>query len=86
MGGITQTTVDLRIIFKAALEHNAVALAVAHNHPSGRLSPSNADKELTRRITEAGNLLHIKLIEHIIVGILPDGKHDYFSFSENGLL
>lgn len=86
MGGITQTTVDLRIIFKAALEHNAVALAVAHNHPSGRLNPSNADKELTRRITEAGNLLHIKLIEHIIVGILPDGKHDYFSFSENGLL
>lgn len=86
LGGLTQTTVDLRIIFKAALEHNAVALAVAHNHPSGQLRPSLPDKELTKRISEAGNILHIKLIEHIIVGILPDGKHDYFSFSENGLL
>ena len=86
MGGLTQTTVDLRVIFKAALEHKATALAVAHNHPSGNLKPSTPDKELTRRIAEAGNILNIKLIDHIIVGILPDGKRDYFSFSEHGLL
>jgi DNA repair protein RadC len=86
MGGLTQTTVDLRIIFKAALEHNAVALAVAHNHPSGQLRPSQADKDLTRRIAEAGNIMHIKLMEHLIVGIGPEGKRDYFSFTENGLL
>ena len=86
MGGLTQTTVDLRIIFKAALEHNAVALAVAHNHPSGQLRPSQADKDLTRRIAEAGNIMHIKLMEHLIVGIAPEGKRDYFSFTENGLL
>jgi DNA repair protein RadC len=86
MGGLTQTTVDLRVIFKAALENKATALAVAHNHPSGNLKPSTPDKELTRRIAEAGNILNIKLIDHIIVGILPDGKRDYFSFSEHGLL
>ncbi len=86
MGGLTQTTVDLRIIFKVALEHNAVAVAVAHNHPSGQLQPSQADKELTQRLADAGNILHIKLIEHLIVGILPEGKQDYFSFSENGFL
>lgn len=86
MGGLTQTTVDLRVIFKVALENKATALAVAHNHPSGNLKPSTPDKELTRRIAEAGNILNIKLIDHIIVGILPDGKRDYFSFSEHGLL
>lgn len=85
-GGLTQTTVDLRIIFRAALEHNAVSIAVVHNHPSGRLQPSQPDKDLTRRIAEAGNLLHIKLIDHLIVGILHNGKRDYFSFADNGLL
>ena len=86
LGGITQTTVDLRIIFRAALEHNAVALAVAHNHPSGNLQPSAADKELTRRIVEAGKVLQVKLLDHVIVGITPNGKPDYYSFTESGLL
>ena len=85
-GGLTQTTVDLRIIFRAALEHNAVSIAVVHNHPSGRLQPSQPDKELTKRIADAGKILHIRLLDHIIVGILPNGKHDYFSFADNGLL
>ncbi len=85
-GGLTQTTVDLRIIYRAALEHNAVAIAVVHNHPSGRLQPSQPDKELTKRIAEAGRILNIKLLDHLIVGILPSGKRDYFSFSDNGLL
>ncbi|MCQ2295325.1 MAG: DNA repair protein RadC [Bacteroidales bacterium] len=86
MGGLTQTTVDPRILFKAAIEHNAVAIAVAHNHPSGNLTPSQADKTLTQHLSEGGKLLHIKIIDHLIVGILPSGKRDYFSFSENGLL
>ena len=85
-GGITQTTVDLRIIFRSALEHNAVALAVAHNHPSGNLQPSSVDKELTRRIHEAGNIMQVRLLDHIIVGISPSGKRDYYSFTESGLL
>ncbi len=85
-GGLTQTTVDLRIIFRAALEHNAVSIAVVHNHPSGRLQPSQPDKDLTKRIAEAGKILHIKLLDHLIVGITPNGKHDYFSFADNGLL
>ena len=59
MGGLTQTTVDLRVIFGAALEHKAAAVAVAHNHPSGNLKPSTPDKELTRRIAEAGKILNI---------------------------
>ena len=85
-GGITQTTVDMRIIFRSALEHNAVALAVAHNHPSGNLQPSSVDKELTRRIHEAGNIMQVRLLDHIIVGISPNGKRDYYSFTESGLL
>ena len=76
----------MRIIFRAALEHNAVALAVAHNHPSGNLQPSAADKELTRRIVEAGKVLQVKLLDHVIVGITPNGKPDYYSFTESGLL
>lgn len=86
MGGITQTTVDVRLIFQGALEYNAIAVAVAHNHPSGLLVPSQADKELTQRISKAGDILQIKLIEHIIVGITSEGIRDYYSFTENGLL
>lgn len=85
-GGLTQTTVDVRIIFRTALEHNAVALAVAHNHPSGNLQPSGADKELTQRILKAGSFLQIKLLDHIIVGITPTGEKDYYSFSEHNIL
>ena len=85
-GGLTSTSVDMRRLFAPAIEHKAVALAVAHNHPSGSLRPSTADKELTRRINEAGKILEIKLFDHIIVGVTPSGVRDYFSFSENGLL
>lgn len=85
-GGLTQTTVDLRIIFREALQYNAVAVAVAHNHPSGNLNPSSPDKDLTRRIAETGKILNIKLVEHLIVAIQPNGKPGYFSFTESGLL
>lgn len=86
MGGQSDTNVDLRILFRGALEHKATILAVAHNHPSGSLRPSSADKTLTRRIAEAGNLLGIKLEEHLIVAIGLDGRANYYSFHDNGLV
>lgn len=85
MGGQSDTPVDLRILFRGALECKATLLAVAHNHPSGSLKPSTPDKQLTQRITEAGQLLGIKLIEHIIIAIGLDGKPNYYSFHDNGL-
>ncbi|MCX2839060.1 JAB domain-containing protein [Salinimicrobium sp. MT39] len=81
-GGITATLVDLRILFAVALKSLATAIIVAHNHPSGTLLPSQDDKTLTRKIKEAGLLLDIKLLDHLI--ITPEGK--YFSFADEGIL
>lgn len=86
MGGQSDTNVDLRILFRGALEHKATIILAAHNHPSGSLRPSSADKALTRRIYEAGNLLGIKLEEHLIIAIGLDGRADYYSFHDNGLV
>lgn len=85
-GGITQTTVDLRLMFRAAVEHGAVAMGVAHNHPSGDLTPSKSDKDLTQRITNACNTLGIKFLDHLIIGITPEGKREYYSFYESQTL
>lgn len=85
-GGIVQTPVDIRLVFGSALEHRAVAIAAVHNHPSGSLNPSASDKELTKQLSEAGKLLRIKLLDHVIIGTRPSGKADYFSFAENDLL
>ena len=86
MGGMTGTPVDLRILFRGAIECKAVSLMVAHNHPSGSLKASAEDKEITKRISEGGKLLEIKLKEHIIVALGPNGKSDYYSFHDNGHL
>ena len=86
IGGITETQVDIRRIFATALEKNAVYIAVAHNHPTGHLNPSKEDKTLTCRILEAGKVLNINLIEHIIVGIDGNNRPDYYSFHDNGLV
>ena len=80
-GGITATTVDPRLIFKKALEEEAVSIIVAHNHPSGSLQPSKADQTLTEKIREGATLLDIKLLDHIIIG-----NQGYFSFANEGLL
>lgn len=85
-GGLDQTSVDLRLIFKGALDHNAIALVVAHNHPSGSLNPSQMDKDLTHRLVEASRIMRIKLLDHLIIGIQPSGQPNYFSFFEQGLL
>ena len=80
-GGLTQTIVDVRLIFKTALEHLATALILVHNHPSGQLNPSGADKDITQKIKLAGNSLDIKLLDHLIIT-----QNDYFSFADEGIL
>ncbi len=82
VGGINSTTVDIRMIFGTALKCMATCIIMAHNHPSGDSSPSPADKKLTERVAEAGKLLDITLMDHIILE--PDGE--YFSFADHGLL
>lgn len=86
MGGMTDTPVDLRILFRGALECKAVRLMVAHNHPSGSLRASTEDRQLTRRMEEAGKIMQIKLMEHIIIGITSIGRPEYYSFHDNGQL
>jgi DNA repair protein RadC len=80
-GGLTATIVDVRLLFKKALELTSVGLIVCHNHPSGKLIPSNADKQITQKIKEAGETLDIKLLDHLIVT-----EKDYFSFADQGIL
>ncbi len=76
-GTINQASVHPREIVKAALKCNAAAIIIAHNHPSGECTPSDADRHLTRRIELACDLVDIRFVDHIIVG-----KGDYFSFEE----
>lgn len=80
-GGLTATVVDVRLLFKRALELAAVAIIVCHNHPSGKLQPSNADQQLTQKIIEAGATLDIKLLDHLIIT-----EKAYFSFADENLL
>lgn len=80
-GGMTGTVVDVRIALKKALEHNAVSLIMVHNHPSGKTQPSHADKQLTRKLKQAGELLDLKVLDHVIVT-----ENDYFSFADEGLM
>ena len=80
-GGIANAYVDLRIIFQAALLANATHIIIAHNHPSGSLKPSTDDINLTNRIKRAGDVMNIKLLDHII---LTEGG--YCSFQDNGML
>lgn len=80
-GGISGTVVDPKKIFKIALDHHACALIMGHNHPSGNCRPSDADKNITRKITQAGILLEIQVLDHIIVA------HDaYYSFADEGII
>lgn len=83
-GGQTATLVDPRLIFQGALECKAVSFMVAHNHPSGSLKPSIEDKALTKRLYQAGNLLQIKLLDHIIIALPPGSIASYYSFNDNG--
>jgi DNA repair protein RadC len=80
-GGICGTIVDPKLLFAAALKVTAISIIVAHNHPSGALRPSPADVAMTQKIKLGGEILDIKLIDHLI--LTPEG---YLSFADQGLL
>lgn len=83
-GGLTDVPVDIRLIFKYALEQNATSIVLAHNHPSGHVMPSKADDQLTKRIQEAGQVMGLKILDHIIVGIGTNGRDHYYSYQDEG--
>lgn len=80
-GTIVSTSADVKDIFKRALLNNATSIILAHNHPSGCVSPSKEDIAITRRVTEAGNLLEVTLLDHVIIG---DGQ--FCSLQEQNLI
>lgn len=81
IGGLTGTVADPRIILKKALEQDATALVLCHNHPSGNLTPSRADEQLTQKIKQAAALMDIQVLDHIIVS-----HEGYFSFADEGMI
>ncbi|NJL75117.1 MAG: DNA repair protein RadC [Saprospiraceae bacterium] len=81
IGGIAGTVVDIRMIFRKAIEGQASNLILMHNHPSGALQPSQADLEVTKRLKIAGETLDIQVLDHLIVS-----ERGYFSFADHGLL
>jgi DNA repair protein RadC len=80
-GGVSGTVADPKMIFKAALENLSSAIILSHNHPSGNLTPSEADKNLTKRLREAGTYLEIPVLDHVIFT-----DNGYLSFADEGLL
>ena len=80
-GGITGTLVDVRLVLKNALEVGATGLILAHNHPSGTLKPSEADKQITNKLKIASESLDIKVLDHLIIT-----ENAYFSFADDGIL
>ncbi len=80
-GGITGTVIDVRLILKKALENNASSIVLCHNHPSGNIQPSDADIQITKKLKEAGKIMEIPVLDHLIVT-----ENGYFSFADEGLL
>jgi DNA repair protein RadC len=80
-GGVSSTVVDSKVIFSFALESLASGIILAHNHPSGNLKPSNSDIRLTKKLVDAGEIMEVPILDHIIVG-----DNDYFSFADEGLI
>ncbi|MFW5889816.1 MAG: RadC family protein [Marinilabiliaceae bacterium] len=80
-GGISGTVIDVRIIMEKALYQHASSLILCHNHPSGNSQPSKADKDITRKLKEAGKILDIRVLDHVIVA-----ENRYFSFADEGLM
>jgi DNA repair protein RadC len=81
IGGVSGTIVDLKIIFKNALEYLASSIIICHNHPSGNLKPSNADIDITNKVKEGGKILDIQVLDHLIFT-----NDAYFSFADEGIL
>jgi len=81
VGGVSGTSVDVRLVIKSALEHRSSSLILVHNHPSGNLQPSQSDRSITCKIRDAAQLFDIQIADHIIVG-----HETYFSFADEGIL
>jgi DNA repair protein RadC len=81
IGSIGQAIVHPREVFKTAILHNAASIIFSHNHPSGNLEPSPEDRKITERLVEAGKILGIELLDHIIVS-----ESSYYSFKDKGIL
>ena len=77
-GGVSSTIVDAKLLFSVALKCNASSIIIAHNHPSGNLTPSESDKSITNKLKKAGQYLDITILDHLIVT-----KDDFFSFNDN---
>ena len=80
-GGISGTVVDPRLIFKTAIEFNASAIILCHNHPSGSTKPSESDLNLTKKLKEAGRNLDIDVLDHVIIA-----GETFFSFADEGIM
>ncbi len=80
-GGISGTVVDLRLAFGTALKSLASGIIMTHNHPSGNLSPSEEDKRITKKFVDAGQILDISVLDHLIVS-----NNGYYSFADEGIL
>lgn len=81
-GGVSSTVVDAKIVFACALKCRASSLILAHNHPSANLRPSQADRDLTQKLKQCGELLGIAILDHLILS--PEGG--YYSFGDEGML
>ena len=80
-GGMTATLVDVRLIFKMAFQNDSTSVILCHNHPSGNLTPSEADRQLTKKIIKGGELLDIKVLDHVIIT-----ERSHFSFVDEDLI
>lgn len=78
-GGLTETAVDVRMLLKQAIIHDATCFILVHNHPSGNMKPSRADDDLTARVKGASKAVNIRMLDHVIVS-----EDDYYSYAENG--
>ena len=81
IGGITATLVDVRLIYKKALEMGATSIILCHNHPSGNLKPSQSDIILTKKVIKGASLLDVKILDHVIIT-----ENSFFSFADEGCL
>ena len=86
LGSLNESVAHPREIFRPALVHSAYAIIMVHNHPSGDPTPSKADKLLTKRLVEAGEMLNVVVADHIIIGGMQAGQPSYYSFKEAGAI
>lgn len=81
-GGMTGTVVDIRVVLRYGIICKATSMVLCHNHPSGNLKPSQADIDLTKKIKQAGAIMDIQVIDHIVIG----DESNYYSFADEGLI